>query len=495
MSTNLLKRNKKPLFGGTNKPGMDLRPAQRLNIPVGCGFDLLNAEILKGNKGEWIINGGLAQTTSVSGPGNVFKSTLTQYLSLAAMNVIMSTSDSFKHTLDTENNISLNGLSRFLERFDYLPDDMLLGSDPRWTVTNKATVLAGEWIDRYRKDCLDKLADKNMQIDFTAFNDYRTNSILKLPVPTFYDIDSLSELEGESSIDLVEDKGIDNSNEVFMKQGAIKTKVLQIVSNIALKTNTYMTMTAQVGKTIDMATGADKYAPPPRSNTYINQNTKVKGVSEKFFFLPLTALIVKKSSVLMNQTTKMPEYPVNSETEVSTDLHVLDVIPYRNKSGASGGLIQVVVSQRDGVLAGLTDFHNCKEHGRFGLDGSNISYNLILCPEVKLSRTTVRSKLDNDPLLRRAAQITHDLLQSKYLKYVIENDLWCDPATLYKDLIDLGYDWNLLLQTRNWYAPDNYDKDLPPYLSIIDLLYARKGKIPYWYDKSKIKKVEEAKAS
>ena len=164
MSTNLLKRNKKPLFGGTNKPGMDLRPAQRLNIPVGCGFDLLNAEILKGNKGEWIINGGLAQTTSVSGPGNVFKSTLTQYLSLAAMNVIMSTSDSLKHTLDTENNISLNGLSRFLERFDYLPDDMLLGSDPRWTVTNKATVLAGEWIDRYRKDCLDKLADKNMQI-------------------------------------------------------------------------------------------------------------------------------------------------------------------------------------------------------------------------------------------------------------------------------------------------------------------------------------------
>jgi hypothetical protein len=146
-------------------------------------------------------------------------------------------------------------------------------------------------------------------------------------------------------------------------------------------------------------------------------------------------------------------------------------------------------------LAGLTDFHNCKEHGRFGLDGSNISYNLVIYPEVKLSRTTVRSKLDNDPLLRRAAQITHDLLQSKYLKYVIENDLWCDPATLYKDLIDLGYDWNLLLQTRNWYAPDNYDKDLPPYLSIIDLLYARKGKIPYWYDKSKIKKIEEAKAS
>lgn len=488
---NLLKRNKKSLFGGANKPGIDLRPAQRLNIPVGCGFDLINAEIIKGTKGEYIINGGLAQTTSVSGPGNVFKSTLTQYLSLAAMNAIMSTSDSFKHTLDTENNISLQGLSRFLKRFDYLPDDMLLGDDPRWTVTNKATVLAGEWIDRYRKDCLAKAEDKNMQVEFNAFVDYRTNKSLILPVPTFYDIDSLSELEGESSIDLVEDKGIDNSNEVFMKQGAVKTKVLQIVSNISLKTNTYLTMTAQVGKSIDMATGADKYAPPPRTNTYINQNTKVKGVSEKFFFLPLTALIVKKSSILMNQGTKMPEYPINSDTETTTDLHVVDVIPYRNKSGASGGLIQVVISQRDGVLPGLTDFHNCKENGRFGIEGNNLSYFMSIYPDVKLSRTTVRSKIDNDPLLRRAMQVTHDLLQAKYLKYVIENDLYCEPSVLYKDLVDLGYDWNLLLDSRNWWSPDNYDKEIPPYLSIIDLLYARKGKIPYWYDKSKIKKVEK----
>lgn len=487
---NLLKRNKKSLFGGVNKPGMDLRPAQRLNIPVGCGFDLINAEIIKGTKGEYIINGGLAQTTSVSGPGNVFKSTLTQYLSLAAMNAIMSTSDSFKHTLDTENNISLQGLSRFLKRFDYLPDDMLLGDDPRWTVTNKATVLAGEWIDRYRKDCLAKAEDKNMQVEFNAFIDYRTNKSLMLPVPTFYDIDSLSELEGESSIDLVEDKGIDNSNEVFMKQGAVKTKVLQIVSNISLKTNTYLTMTAQVGKSIDMATGADKYAPPPRTNTYINQNTKVKGVSEKFFFLPLTALIVKKSSILMNQGTKLPEYPINSDTETTTDLHVVDVIPYRNKSGASGGLIQVVISQRDGVLPGLTDFHNCKENGRFGIEGNNLSYSMAIYPDVKLSRTTVRSKIDNDPLLRRAMQVTHDLLQAKYLKYVIENDLYCEPSVLYKDLVDLGYDWNLLLDSRNWWSPDNYDKEIPPYLSIIDLLYARKGKVPYWYDKSKIKKIE-----
>lgn len=488
---NLLK--KKSLFGGASKMGMDLRPAPRLNIPVGCGFDLINAEIIVGQKGEYIVNGGLPQTLSTSGAGNMFKSTLTQYLSLAAMNAIMSTSDSFKHTLDTENNISLTGLSRFLQPFKYLPDDMLLGDDPRWTVTNKATILAGEWLDRFRKDALDKLNNKDMVIDFTAFIDYRTKGVLKLPVPTFVDVDSLSELEGEASIELVEEKGIDNSNEVFMKQGAAKTKALQIISNISLKTNTYVTMTAQVGRVIDMATGPDKYAPPPKSNTYINKNTKVKGVSEKFFFLPLTALIVKNSTVLMNQTTKKPEYPINSDNETSTDLHVLDVVPYRNKSGASGGVIQVVVSQRDGVLPGLTDFHNCKENGRFGIEGASATsatYNMVFYPEAKLGRTTVRKKVETDEKLERAMQMTHELLKSKYLKYVIEKDLYCEPEVLYKDLIALGYDWDLLLSSRSWYAPDNYHPMLPPYLSIIDLLYARKGKIPYWYDKSKIKKID-----
>lgn len=473
----------------TKKMGMDLRPPMRINLNVPGGFNLLNCDIVIGNRGEYLVNGGLAQTVSVSGPGNSFKSTFLEFLELAAMNTVMSTHDSFKHKYDTENNISLNGLERLAKPFKYLPDDMIQGDDPRWTVTDKARVFAGEWIDSVRKECMEKLNDKDMQIEFNAYKDYRTNKVLVLPVPTFYDIDSLSELEGQASIELVENKGLDDSNTVFMNQGALKTKILTIISTLSLKTNTYFGMTAQVGKAVNMDTMADKYSPPPRTSAYINQNTKVKGVSDKFFFIPLTALIVKKSGILMNQTTKLPEYPMASDNETATDLHVLDVVPFRNKSGASGNILQVVVSQREGVKPELTDFHNCKVN-KFGIEGSNVSYNFVIYPEVKMGRTTVRKKLEEDERLKRAAEITHELMDSKYLKFVIDNDLWCEPEVLYKDVKDLGYDWDLILDSRGWIAPDNYAEHLPPYLSIIDILFIRKGKIPYWYDKTKIKNIK-----
>lgn len=487
-----LANTRKALFGADNKFGMDLRPAMRLNLPIGAGFDLLNAEIIRGMRGEYIVNGGLAHSTTIAGAGNTFKSTLLEFLTLSAMDKIMSTSDSYKHKYDTENNISLTGLERFTKQFKYLPKDMILGDDPRWTITNKATIFAGEWLDVIRKELVHKSTDKNMLLEFNAFRDYRNGQTLKVPVPTFYDIDSLSELEGSSSVEMVEDKGIDGSETSFMKQGALKTKLLSAITTLSIKTNTYFGITAQVGKAVSMDTMADKYSPPPKSSTYINQNTKIKSVSDKFFFLPLTSLIVKKSSPLINQTTKTVQFPMNSENEVSTDLHVLDVVPYRNKSGISGQLLKVVVSQKDGVQPELTDFYNCKEN-KYGFDGNDTSYSFTLYPEVKLGRTTVRRKLKEDEKLARVAEITHNLLQCKYLRYTIDNDLYCEPATLYKDIKDLGYDWDVLLDSRGWYAPDNYAPYLPPYLSIIDLLYIRKGVVPFWYDKSTLKnnKIEE----
>lgn len=491
MSKNEKVNNIKPLFGGGRKFGMDLRPAMRLNLPVGAGFDLLNAEVVIGMKGEFIVNGGLAHSTSIAGAGNTFKSTLLEFLTLSAMNKIMSTHDSYKHKYDTENNISLSGLERFTEQFEYLPDGMILGDDPRWTITNKATIFAGEWLDAIRKELMDKSTSKDMQIEFNAFRDYRTGKALILPVPTFYDIDSLSELEGASSAEMVEEKGIDGSETAFMKQGALKTKLLSILTNLSIKTNTYIGLTAQIGQKVSMDTMADKYSPPPKSSTYINANTKVKSVSDKFFFLPLTSLIVKKSSPLINPTTKTVEFPMSSDNELSTDLHVLDVVPYRNKSGVSGQVLKVVVSQKDGVLPELTDFYNCKEN-KFGLEGPNTSYNFIIYPDVKMGRTTVRRKLKEDYKLARAAEITHNLLQSKYLRYTIDNDLYCEPEVLYKDIIALGYDWDVLLNTRGWYAPDNYAKYLLPYLSIYDLLWMRKGIVPFWYDKSTLKTKEAA---
>mgnify|MGYP000709249250 CR=1 FL=1 len=85
------------------------------------------------------------------------------------------------------------------------------------------------------------------------------------------------------------------------------------------------------------------------------------------------------------------------------------------------------------------------------------------------------------------ASLTSDILLSKLgmARNLLKKSI--------NDLIDLGYDWDVILDTRGWWAPDNYAPYLPNPLSIIDILYMRKGKIPFWYDKSKIKTKELSK--
>ena len=145
-------------------------------------------------------------------------------------------------------------------------------------------------------------------------------------------------------------------------------------------------------------------------------------------------------------------------------------------------------------MPALTEFHHIKTNNKYGIDGSNVNYALDLRPDVRLSRTTVRKKLDTDPLLVRAVNITSELLQiGKFHPQYIDNGLLCTPKELYDDIKAMGYDWDTLLNTRGWWTPDQYKKDILQYLSTIDLLKMRKGMyVPYWLskeDKDKIKKV------
>jgi len=57
--------------------------------------------------------------------------------------------------------------------------------------------------------------------------------------------------------------------------------------------------------------------------------------------------------------------------------------------------------------------------------------------------------------------------------------------TLYNDLKAIGYDWDVLLNTRYYWVPEDEEKDQEyPYLTGRDLLRRRKGLyIPYWFTK------------
>lgn len=177
-----------------------------------------------------------------------------------------------------------------------------------------------------------------------------------------------------------------------------------------------------------------------------------------------------------------------------TDLMLVTLSLLRNKYGRSGLIMQIVVSQEEGVLPSLSEFHYIKTNERFGLGGNVQNYFLDLLPDVKLSRTAVRPKLYKDEKLRRAVQITSEMCQMKML-WNDDTNVFCTPKELYDDLIAQGYDWNILLNTRGYWLADN---DSPahekPFLSTMDMLRMRKKLyFPFFLNEDKTLKAEYRK--
>jgi hypothetical protein len=183
-----------------------------------------------------------------------------------------------------------------------------------------------------------------------------------------------------------------------------------------------------------------------------------------------------------------------------TDLQELTLINVRSKSGPTGHTFKLIVSQTEGLLPSLSEYHYLRSRkDKFGLEGPegvHKDYRLALYPDVVLKRTTVRDVIDTDERLQRALEITSELGQIyDYWSDFPRNEM-VEPKELYERLKVMGYDWNLLLDTRGYWTFDHYDSELRP-LSTMDLINMYHGRyIPFWYpDKEKLKVKKEKEAS
>jgi hypothetical protein len=166
----------------------------------------------------------------------------------------------------------------------------------------------------------------------------------------------------------------------------------------------------------------------------------------------------------------------------------------RSKSGPSGMAFKLIVSQQEGVLDSLTEFHFIKSEKRWGLGGNVQNYWLEFCPDIALSRTAIRKKIDAHPELRRGLNLAAEMLQIAYLWHDVAPELECTPKELYDDLIAMGYDWKVLLNTRGWWAPEGIHDDIP-FLSTMDFMRMRVGLyIPYWFTPEQKAKIDLSKA-
>lgn len=472
--------------------GFAKKTMPKILINIGAGLDIPTGAIITGRKGEAIVNGGLGQVTGIVGAGNNYKSTIAHYQMLCAADRIQEATRTMMTTYDTEVNISIDRLTSMAKDFKSLPDELIVGEDANWVLTDKTQLDASAWVQQINKYSTEKGKDKGSMITYEAFTDPYTKKNLTGIVPTFAEIDSLTEFEANSTIEMLS-KDLDSSdtNTYAMKQGNFKTKFLSQLPRISNTGNLFFVMTAHIGEKIDMASGPAKYNQPTKKLQYMKTADNIKGVSPKFTFLLNNAWFAHTASLLKNQTTKLPEYPKTKDSTMETELNTVKLTQLRGKTGPSGFTLELVVSQNDGVLPTLTEFHYIKKNNRFGIVGSMTHYQLALRPDVNLSRGTVRTKIDADQRLRRAINITSEILQLKTFQTRLESeDIFCEPEELYADLKKAGYDWEMLLMTREYWTINQYTNKRP-YLSSIDLLRMRKGTyFPYFLNEDKTIKKE-----
>lgn len=469
-------------------------PYVRPLLPIGGGFDTLNGAYLEGEYGQYILNGGKAQIVSIMGPGNSCKTSIAQYIDYAAMEHIPDADETINDTEDSYTWARVNALCAPFPRLSSIThgSDMLSDDEIKIIIVPASQMFGDEFFEAIKDVSEEKYKNKKTKVLTTPFVTVGKNPI-KILAPTFAMIDSMSELDITSVSENILDKnnvGEAGMNMIHMRRNGAKKLMLTRFPNICAQGSMYITMTAHVGEEFDLGF----MAPKKHKLTHSKKGVRAVGVPKAFDVInPLLYEIINAKKLDADNDTGGVLYPEIESDRVKgcIDLLCIDLVIIRNKNGATGSRISVVVSQREGVLPHLTQFHYLREmkHERENcFDGNNSTYSLVLVPDVKLSRTTARKISKENKRVQRALEIESEMLQVKYLWPTLPANLMCTPRELYNDLKDMGYDWDELLQTRNYWVFKEYFNDNPPELSVYDLLRMRAGfYVPYWYNPEFIK--------
>lgn len=470
------------------KPDHESIDPYKILYNIGCLMDLPTGSYVRGMKGENIINGGFGALIAMVGRPNVFKSTIMHFMTLSTASKIMSGGYApYINTYDSEMNIHISRLLGLAKRFkEFVNIDLI--EDGIWKITDAVKHLGDEWYKKM-KDWLrnEKIKNRKNYLLKTPFIDKKGEAITTI-FPTFSQIDSLTKFvtADVEEIGNKNDLGTSGGNMIFARQGLGKARLLMELPGVCNAGAHYTICTAHVGE-INMM-GMQPHQQPQKKLQHMRQGEKIKGAPDDFFFLTNSLWQAMSSTVFFNNGTKCPEYPRTRDQKdlESVDLNKVTMKLLRNKSGPSGYTFDILVSQTDGVLDSLSEFHFIKENDRFGLDGNNTNYHLAILPDVNIQRTTIREMLHGEGAnekLRRAVKITADILQIK--------QLYPDLPFAIPDMKDLHaklekeYGWDILFATRDYWTFNQYEHEVP-FLSAMDILEMYYDKyVPYWYKKKK----------
>lgn len=458
-------------------------PSLRPLLNIGCLFDIPTGSYIQGKHGESILNGGLSYITGIGGRGNTYKSTMAHFMVLRCLDRYR---QSEAMVYDTEVSLTMMRLNQLSRRLPYIGNDGNpdIEESGRIMLTDKTVMMGSKWFEEYRSGLKERQRNQAKELLTTPFAD-KDGNLIKAFNPFLSEIDSLSQMDIEAVEEMYDKAEIGESklNTEALKGAAAKSQMMTQLPGLTGGGGGYLILTAHVGDEHQL----DPYAPPSKKLTFLKGKIKFKRVPENFTFLTNNCWLCLSASVLVNQTTKSPEFPRNKEDDLKgdTDLMVITLQNLRAKSGPTGLPMDLVVSQQDGVHVGLTEFLYIKNNNRYGLGGHDRSYYLELVPEISLQRTTVRGKIDESKQLQRALEITSEMCQMKNLWHGLPPGIMCTPLELYEGLKAKGYEWEILLDhTRGyWMFEEDAVNEPKQFLSTMDLLRMKAGLYhPYWYN-------------
>ncbi len=455
-------------------------PKLRAQLNIGCLQDIPTGNYLIGAHGESILLGGMAYVEGVGGRGNMGKST---YMFFRQLTAYKRYCRSTLGIYDTETSLRfsrLNALYRTILgslQSMQMPD---LEDTGRVSITDNTVMTGNKWFAALSDFAEEKRKNAKEFTYTTPFIDPKTNKHYTALYPSLFGVDSLSQFMTDS-VEAVFDKsevGDSSANTVYMKGGNAKSQMLMQMPTTTGSAGLYVSMSLHVGDQIVI----DQYNTPAKLLSDMKGNIAFKHVPKNITFLTNNLWYVLASMPLQHKETKTPLYPKDSSDNMAgdTDLRIMQVQNLRAKNGPTGMPFELIWSQSEGILPGLSEFNYIKSFNRYGLGGNDRTYYLELLPDLNLSRTTIRGKIDSHPELRRALEITSEMCQMQALWDDTEG-LFCTPLELYKDLKALGYDWSVLLNTRGYWVFEEDSANELPFLSTMDLLRMRKGLYHPWW--------------
>jgi len=356
-------------------------------------------------------------------------------------------------------------------------------------LTTRGEYYPEEIFDLVRGIAEEKMKHRKDYIVEIPHIDPKTGKAQRMFIPTFAGYDSWSNMEPrvveEMMLSVLKtgDDGVvsaktsitsSDTNTSFMRDGLAKKKMIRELNALAEKAGIYLFFTAHIGDKIEM----NPYAPTPKSLQYMKMSDKPKGVGSDFLFLMMNLLDCRSAKILNNDSDKETLYPTKEWRTSPSDLNEVAQVIARCKGNVSGTQIKSVVSQTEGLLSALTNYHLLKEDKYWGLDGNQQRHSPTLMPNNQMTRTTVNEKLRSEPRLARAVEILSQLnfIQNNWTVRGAPVDFTMSPQVLAEKLMSSGYAMDDILDSRGWWTYDYNGVSHPQtYLSLWDILSIVKG--------------------